>query len=67
MTVPNGWQVDIGLEIHAQLKTNSKIFSGSSTRFGAAPNSQASFVDMGLPGVLPVAIRQSSKKRSNLG
>ena len=55
MTIPTGWQVDIGLEIHAQLNTQSKIFSGSATQFGAAANSQASFVDMGLPGVLPVA------------
>jgi aspartyl-tRNA(Asn)/glutamyl-tRNA(Gln) amidotransferase subunit B len=50
-----GWQVDIGLEIHAQLNTASKIFSGSATAFGATPNQQASFIDMGLPGVLPVA------------
>lgn len=50
-----GWQVDIGLEIHAQLNTASKIFSGSATAFGATANEQASFIDMGLPGVLPVA------------
>ena len=67
MTIPNGWQVDIGLEIHAQLKTNSKIFSGSSTRFGAAPNSQASFVDMGLPGVLPVANKAVFEKAIQFG
>ena len=48
------WEVVIGLEIHAQLATKSKIFSGSSTAFGAEPNSQASLVDLGLPGVLPV-------------
>jgi len=48
------WQVDIGLEIHVQLLTNSKIFSGASTQFGASPNSQACAVDLGLPGVLPV-------------
>ena len=46
-----GWQVDIGLEIHAQLNTASKIFSGSATAFGATANEQASFIDMGLPGV----------------
>ncbi len=48
------WEVVIGLEIHAQLKTRSKIFSGASTAFGAAPNSQACAVDLGYPGVLPV-------------
>ncbi len=48
------WEVVIGLEIHAQLATRSKIFSGSSTAYGAAPNSQANLVDLGYPGVLPV-------------
>ncbi len=48
------WEAVIGLEIHAQLSSQSKIFSGSSTAFGAAPNSQANAVDLGLPGVLPV-------------
>jgi aspartyl-tRNA(Asn)/glutamyl-tRNA(Gln) amidotransferase subunit B len=48
------WEVVIGLEIHAQLATESKIFSGASTRYGAPPNSQASLVDLGYPGVLPV-------------
>jgi aspartyl-tRNA(Asn)/glutamyl-tRNA(Gln) amidotransferase subunit B len=48
------WEIVIGLEIHAQLATRSKIFSGASTQYGAAPNSQASLVDLGYPGVLPV-------------
>ncbi len=48
------WEVVIGLETHAQLATHSKIFSGSSIAFGAAPNTQASPVDLALPGVLPV-------------
>ena len=48
------WEIVIGLEIHAQLATKSKIFSGASTQYGAAPNSQASLVDLGYPGVLPV-------------
>ena len=48
------WEVVIGLETHAQLATRSKIFSGSPTRFGAAPNVQASAIDLALPGVLPV-------------
>ena len=53
------WEVVIGLEIHAQLATKSKIFSGSSTAFGAEPNSQANAVDLGLPGVLPVMNKQA--------
>ena len=48
------WETVIGLEIHAQLATTSKIFSGASTTYGAAPNTQACAVDLGLPGVLPV-------------
>jgi aspartyl-tRNA(Asn)/glutamyl-tRNA(Gln) amidotransferase subunit B len=48
------WEIVIGLEIHAQLATKSKIFSGASTQYGAAPNSQASLIDLGYPGVLPV-------------
>lgn len=51
------WETVIGLEIHAQLATRSKIFSGASTAFGAEPNTQASPVDLGLPGVLPVVNR----------
>ena len=67
MTIPTGWQVDIGLEIHAQLNTRSKIFSGSATQFGAAANSQTSFVDMGLPGVLPVANQAVFEKAVQFG
>ena len=48
------WEVVIGLETHAQLNTQSKIFSGAATAFGATPNAQASAVDIALPGVLPV-------------
>ena len=51
------WETVIGLEIHAQLATRSKIFSGASTAFGAEPNTQACGVDLGLPGVLPVLNR----------
>ncbi len=51
------WETVIGLEIHAQLATESKIFSGASTAFGAEPNTQACAVDLGLPGVLPVLNR----------
>ena len=48
------WEPVIGLEVHVQLATESKIFSGSSTNFGAEPNTQACNIDLGLPGVLPV-------------
>jgi len=64
-TVREGWEVVIGLEIHAQLATRSKIFSGSPTAYGAAPNTQASLVDLGYPGTLPVlngdAVRMAVK------
>jgi aspartyl-tRNA(Asn)/glutamyl-tRNA(Gln) amidotransferase subunit B len=50
----SAWETVIGLEIHAQLATSSKIFSGASTAFGAEPNTQACAVDLGMPGVLPV-------------
>jgi len=50
----SNWEVVIGLEIHAQLATKSKIFSGASTAYGAEPNTQACLVDLGYPGVLPV-------------
>ncbi|HEU4625259.1 MAG TPA: Asp-tRNA(Asn)/Glu-tRNA(Gln) amidotransferase subunit GatB [Steroidobacteraceae bacterium] len=59
------WETVIGLEIHAQLATKSKIFSGSSTAYGAPPNAQANLVDLGYPGVLPVlngeAVRMAVK------
>jgi len=50
----SAWETVIGLEIHAQLATRSKIFSGAATAFGAPPNAQANLVDLGYPGVLPV-------------
>jgi len=59
------WETVIGLEIHAQLRTKSKIFSSASTAYGAEPNTQACAVDLGLPGVLPVlnaeAVRMAAK------
>ena len=53
------WEVVIGLEIHAQLATKSKIFSGASTAYGAQPNTQTSVVDIALPGVLPVLNKEA--------
>src|ERR1700755_450717 len=61
------WEVVIGLETHAQLSTASKIFSGSSTAFGAAPNTHASAVDIALPGVLPVLNRAAVERAIPVG
>ncbi len=48
------WELVIGLEVHAQVATRAKLFSGASTAFGAEPNSNVSFIDAGMPGMLPV-------------
>jgi aspartyl-tRNA(Asn)/glutamyl-tRNA(Gln) amidotransferase subunit B len=65
------WEVVIGLEIHAQLATRSKIFSGSATAYGAPPNAQASLIDLAYPGVLPVlnaeAVRMAVKFGLSIG
>ena len=61
-----GWEAVIGLEVHVQLATKSKIFSGASTRFGAEPNSQACPVDLGLPGVLQVEALAHRLRSQNL-
>ena len=61
------WETVIGLEVHVQLDTRSKLFSGASTAFGAAPNSQASAVDIALPGVLPVLNRKAVLYAVRLG
>jgi aspartyl-tRNA(Asn)/glutamyl-tRNA(Gln) amidotransferase subunit B len=61
------WEVVIGLEIHTQLNTASKIFSGSSTAFGAEPNVQASAVDIALPGVLPVLNKGAVERAIRFG
>jgi len=61
------WEVVIGLENHVQLTTNSKIFSGSSIQFGAEPNTQASPVDLALPGVLPVLNRGAVERAIRFG
>jgi aspartyl-tRNA(Asn)/glutamyl-tRNA(Gln) amidotransferase subunit B len=61
------WEVVIGLETHAQLSTRSKIFSGASTAFGVRPNSQASAVDIALPGVLPVLNRGAVERALRFG
>lgn len=61
------WEVVIGLEVHVQLSTQSKIFSASSTEFGAEPNTQASLVDLGMPGVLPVLNEVAVEKAIKFG
>jgi aspartyl-tRNA(Asn)/glutamyl-tRNA(Gln) amidotransferase subunit B len=62
-----GFEVVIGLETHAQLSTASKIFSGASTQFGAAPNTQACAVDLALPGTLPVMNRGAVERAIQFG
>ncbi|SEN50606.1 Asp-tRNA(Asn)/Glu-tRNA(Gln) amidotransferase subunit GatB [Nitrosomonas marina] len=61
------WEIVIGLEIHAQLSTQSKIFSGASTAYGAMPNTQASIVDLAMPGVLPVLNRGAVERAVKFG
>ncbi len=61
------WETVIGLEIHTQLATKSKIFSGASTAYGASPNSQACAVDLGLPGVLPVLNQEAVRMAIKFG
>lgn len=61
------WEVVIGLEVHAQLKTKSKIFSGAATAFGAPPNTQACAIDLGLPGVLPVLNKEAVRMAVRFG
>ena len=61
------WETVIGLEIHAQLATNSKIFSGATTSYGASANTQACAVDLGLPGVLPVINQEVVRMAAKFG
>ncbi len=61
------WEVVIGLEVHAQLSTQSKIFSGAATAYGAAPNTQACAVDLALPGVLPVMNKGATERAIKFG
>ena len=61
------WETVIGLEIHAQLATKSKIFSAAATAYGAEPNTQACAIDLGMPGVLPVLNREAVRMAAMLG
>ncbi len=67
MIIPAGWEAVIGLEVHCQLSTQSKIFSGSAIAYGAEPNSQASPIDLGMPGMLPVLNVDAVKKAVTFG
>ena len=67
MSYDSNWEVVIGLEIHCQLATQSKIFSGSSTAYGAEPNTQANAVDLALPGVLPVFNKEALRLAVKFG
>jgi aspartyl-tRNA(Asn)/glutamyl-tRNA(Gln) amidotransferase subunit B len=62
-----GWESVIGLEVHVQLSTQSKLFSGAATRYGAEPNTQACIIDLGLPGVLPVLNEKAVKLAVKFG
>jgi aspartyl-tRNA(Asn)/glutamyl-tRNA(Gln) amidotransferase subunit B len=63
------WDIVVGMEVHAQVLSNAKLFSGASTQFGAEPNSQVSFIDAGMPGMLPVINRKCVEQavRTGLG
>lgn len=61
------WETVIGLEVHAQLRTSSKIFSGAPTTFGAEPNTQACAIDLGMPGVLPVLNKEAVEMAIRFG
>ena len=61
------WEVVIGLEVHAQVTSNAKLFSGAATAFGAEPNSQVSLVDAAMPGMLPVPNRECIRQAVRTG
>ena len=61
------WETVIGLEVHVQLSTKTKLFSGASTTFGSEPNTQVDLIDLGLPGVLPVANKEAFYKAIRFG
>src|SRR3546814_9066002 len=61
------WEVVIGLEVHAQVTSNAKLFSGAATAFGAEPNTQVSLVDAAMPGMLPVPNRECIRQAVRTG
>ncbi len=67
MSIPQGWEAVIGLEIHVQLATESKLFTAASTQYGAGPNTHVDPVTLGMPGVLPVLNREAVELAMRLG
>ena len=67
--VTGDWEVVIGMEVHAQVTSDAKLFSGASTEFGAEPNTQVSLLDAAMPGMLPVINRRAVEQavRTGLG
>src|ERR1700754_2245875 len=61
------WEVVVGLEVHAQVVSNAKLFSGAATAFGAEPNTQVSLVDAAMPGMLPVVNRECIRQAVRTG
>ena len=61
------WEVVIGLEVHAQVSSNAKLFSGAATAFGAEPNTQVSLVDAAMPGMLPVPNQECVRQAVRTG
>ncbi|MFN9542607.1 MAG: hypothetical protein ACK59B_05395, partial [Alphaproteobacteria bacterium] len=65
------WEIVIGMEVHAQVLSKAKLFSGASAEFGADPNAHVSFIDAGMPGMLPVinrfCVEQAKAKPSMVG
>ncbi|HAA93913.1 MAG TPA: Asp-tRNA(Asn)/Glu-tRNA(Gln) amidotransferase GatCAB subunit B, partial [Rhodospirillaceae bacterium] len=61
------WEMVIGLEVHAQVTSNAKLFSGAPTEFGAEPNTQVSLVDAAMPGMLPVLNEESVRQAVRTG
>ena len=67
MSHSGNWEVVIGLEVHVQLATQSKIFSGTSTQTGDDPNRHASLIDLGMPGTLPVVNKEAIRNAVRFG
>src|SRR3954464_2861529 len=61
------WEVVVGLEVHAQVVSNAKLFSGAATRFGGEPNTQVSLVDAAMPGMLPVSYGECIRQAVRTG
>ena len=67
MSLPNGWEMVIGLEVHTELKTKTKLFCGCANAFGSAPNTQVCPICLGLPGSLPVMNERAVELAMSIG